>query len=98
MLYEVITYTGTVKVCIKMNRYQRDCLSAYLLVAPLVILSIVFFFFPVIYSIILGFYDWNLLNTPLFVGFQNFFELFKSDYFNETLVNTVIYSISYNFV
>jgi len=76
-----------------MNRYQRDCLSAYLLVAPLVLLSIVFFFFPVIYSIILGFYDWNLLNTPLFVGLQNFFELFKSDYFNETLINTVIYSI-----
>ncbi|MDD3997841.1 MAG: sugar ABC transporter permease [Sphaerochaetaceae bacterium] len=76
-----------------MKTYGKDVRTAYLLVAPVVFLSIVFFFFPVIYSFILGFYDWNLLNVPLFIGFKNFSNLFASGYFRETLFNTLIYSV-----
>ncbi len=76
-----------------MIKITRDARNAYLLIAPIIILSIVFFLFPVLYSFILSFYDWNLLNIPLFVGLRNFVELFNSEYFKETLGNTLIYSI-----
>ena len=76
-----------------MKKRTKESVTAYLLIAPMIILSGIFFLFPVFYSGILSFVDWNLFNNPLFVGFRNFKELLASDYFRETLLNTLLYSI-----
>lgn len=76
-----------------MKKSKKESFTAYLLIAPMIILSSIFFLFPVFYSGVLSFVDWNLFNNPLFVGFRNFKELLASDYFRETLMNTLLYSI-----
>lgn len=78
---------------IKLKYDKREILIAYTLIFPVIMLSLIFFIFPVIYSFVLGFFDWNLLNKPIFIGFKNFYNLFHSDYFWETLANTAVYSI-----
>src|SRR5690606_30875280 len=58
---------------------------------------IVFVGYPLIYNIILGFQDINMSNIKSgnhnFIGFNNYFDLFKQDIFGTALLNTLIFTI-----
>jgi multiple sugar transport system permease protein len=52
---------------------------SYLFAAPYMLLFFAFTALPVIVSLFLGFYSFNLLEAPVFVGMDNYIRLFLSD-------------------
>ena len=65
----------------------------YFMVAPFMILFLVFTVFPVILSIILSFTDFNMLQLPNFVGLDNYLRLFlDDDIFITAAGNTLVFA------
>ena len=50
-------------------------LTSYLFIGPHLILFLVFFLVPAMFGIYISFTNWNLVNTPTFVGLDNFREI-----------------------
>lgn len=66
----------------------------YYLVAPYVILFFVFTVLPVVISLVLSFTNFNLLEFPDFVGWENYMRLFVDDEnFMTAIKNTLILAI-----
>ena len=62
----------------------------YIYLFPFFSLFTVFVILPVLMAIVLSFTDYNLLQVPQFVGFQNYADLFFNDeIFMKAVVNTV---------
>src|SRR5690554_5842285 len=62
--------------------------------APFVILFTLFTVVPVVMSLVLGFTYYNVLETPRFIGFDNYLTLFlDDDIFIVALKNTLILSL-----
>ena len=67
--------------------------TAYIMVAPFMLLFFVFTVFPVVFSIFLSFTEFNLLEWPEMVGFQNYVRLFLDDeIFILACKNTLIFA------
>ena len=67
--------------------------TAYIMVAPFMLLFFVFTVFPVVFSIFLSFTEFNLLEWPKMVGFQNYVRLFLDDeIFILACKNTLIFA------
>lgn len=61
-------------------RYQlKKSTVSYMLIAPFMIAFIIFIVVPVFAAIILSFTDFNMLQIPHWVGFDNYKRLFMSD-------------------
>jgi len=59
---------------------KRMSLIPYLFIGPHLLLFIIFFLIPAVFGIYISFTNWNLINTPEFVGLANYSEiLFKVD-------------------
>lgn len=66
----------------------------YYLVAPYVILFVVFTVLPVVISLVLSFTNFNLLEFPDFVGWENYMRLFVDDEnFMTAIKNTMILAV-----
>lgn len=66
----------------------------YFMVIPFMVLFFLFTVIPVFASVFVAFTDWNLLQTPNFVGFQNFITLFlNDDLFITALKNTLLFAV-----
>ncbi len=66
---------------------------AYCMVAPYMLIFLVFTVFPVVLSLILGFTDFNMLQFPDFVGADNYIRLFlEDDIFITAIQNTLIFA------
>jgi multiple sugar transport system permease protein len=79
-----------------MKRKKKEALTGYLFLLPSLFGFIVFLAFPIIFSLVLAFTDWNLysgLKDINFIGIQNFIELFKSQDVLKALYNNLIYTI-----
>ena len=68
--------------------------SAWILLLPAIIGTLVFIVIPVICSFGLSFTKWDLLNPIQFVGFENYKYIFTEKLFYKILVNTVVFAIS----
>lgn len=55
--------------------YNNKKLTPYLFVGPHLILFLVFFLVPAVFGIFISFTNWNLIQTPTFVGLENFREI-----------------------
>ncbi|MEK6648525.1 MAG: sugar ABC transporter permease [Actinomycetota bacterium] len=74
---------------------SRQTRTAYLLIAPALILFIGFTAYPFVWSAQISFTNWDGLNAVKeFVGFENYINLFKDAEFRQSLSVTVIYTIS----
>lgn len=51
---------------------RREAIAAYLFIAPAFILFLVFVAGPMLFSLGLSFFDWNIFTPPKFVGLKNF--------------------------
>jgi multiple sugar transport system permease protein len=63
--------------------------------APSLIGLLVFILGPVIYSLALTLYDWNLLSSPKFIGLGNFVELYHDQRFVLAFKHTLTYLVLY---
>lgn len=80
------------------NRLQRkENFAGFLFVLPNFSGFLVFSLFPVIFSLGLSFTEWDFISgfeAITFNGVKNYTELFKDEWFIESLKNTLIYSFS----
>ncbi|MBO5197885.1 MAG: sugar ABC transporter permease [Lachnospiraceae bacterium] len=75
------------------KRLHADRVS-YLMIAPFLISFFVFTVIPVVSAIGLSFTDFNMLQTPNFVGFDNYKTLFlNDDIFMTAVKNTLIFAV-----
>lgn len=86
------------------NTYQRNEWSlgqrirrskaSYLMLAPYFILFFLFTILPVITSIIFSFTNFNILELPEFIGWDNYVRLFLDDVvFKKAITNTLIFAV-----
>ena len=67
--------------------------TAYLMIAPFVILFFIFTVLPVVVSMVLSFTDFNMLQMPHFVFMDNYINLFlDDDIFILAIKNTIIFA------
>ncbi len=64
---------------------------AYLFIAPFYILFLVFGAFPLVWSFLLTFHEWDGLKPMKQVGLRNYVMLLRDQRFLDSLANTVIY-------
>lgn len=62
-----------------MDRMLRDKKIIALFITPVLIIFSCLIPIPLILSLALGFFRWNLLDLPRFVGLDNFIRLFTMD-------------------
>lgn len=75
---------------------KKQTLTAYLFLLPSLLGFLVFLAFPIVFSLILSFTDWDLvsgLKNIRFTGLQNFVELFKSKDVLKALNNNLVYTV-----
>lgn len=75
----------------KMRR--REVVTAYLMMAPDLILILVFLIAPIVYAIYLSFFDWSGLGAKRFVAMQNYKNIWKDSMFLSSLKTTGIYTV-----
>lgn len=69
----------------------REALTAYLFVLPGLAGFLVFMVIPVVVSLGLSLFEWELLLPPRFAGLSNYQALLKDKQFHQVLRNTVYY-------
>lgn len=67
--------------------------TAYLMIAPTLVVILAIALFPVFYSVILSLTDSTITGIGPFVGVQNYVEMFQNPGFLEGLYNTVIFTV-----
>lgn len=63
----------------------------YLLVSPYIVHFFLFVAFPVIFSVVLTFHNWNIISPMEYTGLNNYIRLFNDATFFKSLVNTLIF-------
>ncbi|MGE5679403.1 MAG: carbohydrate ABC transporter permease [Bacillota bacterium] len=72
---------------------KEKSIVPYLFVAPYIIHFLVFVSFPVIFSFILMFNQWNIISPMKFAGLQNFYRLSHDTQFFQAVLNTIIFLV-----
>jgi multiple sugar transport system permease protein len=65
----------------------------YLLIAPMMIGFAVFFLFALLASLALSLTSWDVLSSPVWVGLDNYIQLFSDDQFLSALRNTALITV-----
>lgn len=74
---------------------RKSKLYPYLLIMPAMVVLTVFFVYPMFYLCYLSFTNWNLIKAnKKFIGFKNYINLINDNEFLQSLLNTLIYTVS----
>lgn len=76
---------------VKTAKY-REAVAGYLFLMPNFMGFLIFTIFPVIGSLLLSFSDWNMITSPVIVGFENYQTLGKDPLLLQSLSNTAFFS------
>lgn len=81
-----------------MNKYKRQALKKdivyYIILIPFMGTFFVFNILPVISSMVLSLFDYDMVSTPIFTGFENYARMFTSDHvFFKVLGTTLKFAI-----
>lgn len=75
-----------------MSWFER--LKPYLYVAPVIIPTAIFVYYPLVKSLEISFYSWNMVSpNKRWVGMENYEYLIKGDEFWNSVLNTGIYTV-----
>ena len=81
-------------IVLKKRKLGDEDISFYIIMAPFLIFFFLFNILPVLASMTLSFFDYDMVSTPLFVGLENYSRMFSSDaIFMKVLGNTLRFSI-----
>lgn len=75
-----------------MNR-RKEAILGYIFAAPWLIGGLIFLVYPVVASIVFSFCDYSVLKKPMFIGLDNFTELFQDKVFWLVTFNTLLYAL-----
>ncbi|MDN3576793.1 sugar ABC transporter permease [Chitinimonas viridis] len=76
-----------------MAHSRKATLTAYLFLTPAMVLLLAFAFWPVGFGSYIAFTQYNLIDAPVWVGLENFRELFDDELFIGSLKNSALYLI-----
>jgi len=76
---------------VRWYKFQRK-LAPYVFVSPFYVFFLIFMIIPICVAFYASFTDWMGVQTPNFVGLQNYINVFKDKTFLLALVNSVWYS------
>jgi len=76
----------------KEKTFRQDKYAPYFFISPFYILFTVFFLFPTLFALVLGFFKWNPLGTPEFFALKNYQRLFGDPIFWTAVKNTAFYA------
>ncbi len=71
----------------------RRSLDPYLMLAPTLVLLVLFFFAPLVVAAKQSFYEWDLLTEPRFVGFDNYRALADAGELGHAFLTTLAFSV-----
>lgn len=77
----------------RLHASGRRALTAWLFLAPSLIVLIAFTLYPMVQAAYLSLTDYNLIRAASFVGLDNYFELFKDPAFWNAFSNTIVYAV-----
>lgn len=69
---------------------KSEARESYLLIAPLMLLLLVFILYPVLANVYLSFFKWKGLGKATFIGFANYRTMFEDETFWVSIKNTVV--------
>ena len=73
---------------------QKGGIRPWLFILPAAVVFAVFMFYPLIYTIYLSFFDWNMIKpVKEFVGLQNYLDIFTDPNIGKIFGNTLIYIV-----
>lgn len=67
---------------------NKDTRDGLLFSLPFLIVFVIFMIFPLVFGLIISFFNWNILGTPSFIGLENYFALFRDSKFYSSLWHT----------
>jgi len=76
---------------IRKEKNLRWELKPYLLIAPSMLIFILFFIYPMFYMVYLSFFSWNMLGEMKFINFKNYVSMFGNPEFWVIMKNTLAY-------
>ena len=71
----------------------RRALTAWLFLAPSLVVLVVFTVYPMIQAVYLSLTNYNLIRAAEFIGLANYIELFRDPAFWNAFGNTVLYAL-----
>ena len=71
----------------------RKAIIGSLFISPFILGFLIWFLLPAAVAIWLTFYDWNMIREPIFIGLENFKEIFRDKLFIHSLRVTAYYTI-----
>ncbi len=83
----------TTAVVVEKSFIDRHDLGAYVYLLPVLFVVGVFQLLPIVYSIIVSFYRWDLIGDPEYIGIDNYSRLFADPMFYKSLWNTLTYTV-----
>jgi multiple sugar transport system permease protein len=78
----------------KKTRHSSETAAGLAFIAPNFTGFLLFISLPVIASLVLSFFDWDLLTAPKFIGLDNFKNLFADESFGNAFYNTAFLMLS----
>lgn len=72
---------------------MKKNITPYLLISPYIIHFVLFVAFPVVFSIVLTFHDWNIIAPMQYTGISNYKRLFNDVIFWKSILNTLIFLV-----
>lgn len=79
------------------NIQKNENLAGYLFLLPILLGFLVFMIFPILFSFILSFAQWDFmkgLSAIGFTGLDNFIALFKDEWFVTSMKNTLVFALA----
>ncbi len=73
------------------KKEKRENVIGYVFIAPQLVGFVLFVAFPLVFSLVLCFSEWNMIDMPELVGFANFSAVFHDRIFWKSIGNTFIY-------
>lgn len=80
-----------------LNRKLKNDITGYLFILPNIIGILAFILFPVVFSFIVSFTNWDYtqgLATMKFIGIKNYIDIWKDTWFTQSLFNTFIFAVT----
>lgn len=77
------------KINVFKRRKWNKNITPYIMVSPYILHFIVFVAFPVLFSLVLTFHEWNIISPMKFKGFDNYIKMFNDRLFWKALLNTL---------
>lgn len=72
----------------KYNRFLQDQISGYLFIAPFFIIFVLFGLFPILFTAYMSLFQWDIMGSNEFIGFDNYITLLNDNLFWTSIYNT----------